>query len=81
VQFYGINDEETSTVKKYVNEKKLQMPVLLDSRQDVHRRYGVRAIPTLPIIGPDGVIRQHFIGSRAESVLRKAMQWVLEGKA
>jgi peroxiredoxin len=81
VQFYGINDEETSTVKKYVNEKKLQMPVLLDSRQDVHRRYGVRAIPTLPIIGPDRVIRQHFIGSRAESVLRKAIQWVLEGKA
>jgi peroxiredoxin/outer membrane lipoprotein-sorting protein len=81
VQFYGINDEETSTVKKYVNEKKLQMPVLLDSKQDVHRRYGVRAIPTLLIIGPDGVIRQHFIGSRAESVLRKAIQSALDGKA
>lgn len=81
VQFYGVNDEQTSTVKKFVNEKRYQMPVLLDSRREVHRRYGVRAIPNLLIVGPDGVIRQHFIGSRGESVLRKAIQSVLDRKA
>ena len=81
VEFYGVNDEDTSTVKKFVKEKDLHMPVLLDSRREVHARYGVRAIPTLLIIGPDGVIRQHLIGSRPEPVLRKAIQTVLEGKA
>jgi len=81
VHFYGVNDEETPTVKKFINDKHYQMPVLLDSKRDVHRRYGVRAIPTLLIIGPDGVIRQHYVGSRDESVLRKAIRSVLEGKA
>ena len=79
VAFYGVNDEETSTVKKFVSQQKYEMPVLLDGRRDVHRQYGVRAIPTLLVIGPDGVIRQHFIGSRDESVLRKAIQSALKG--
>lgn len=81
VQFYGVNDEDTSTVKKFVKDKNLHMPVLLDYKREVHVRYGVRAIPTLLIIGPDGVIRQHFIGSRSEPALRQAIQTVLEGKA
>jgi peroxiredoxin len=81
VQFYGVNDEDTSTVKKFVKEKNLQMPVLLDARREVHNRYGVRAIPTLLVIRPDGVIRQHFIGSRSEPALRKAIRAVLDGKA
>jgi len=80
VRFYGVNDEDTSTVKKFVKERNLQMPVLLDSRREVHTRYGVRAIPRLLVIGPDGVIRQHFIGSRSERALRKAIQTVLDGK-
>ena len=79
VDFYGVNDEEASTVKKFVAEKKMLMPVLLDSRQEVKRRYGVQAIPTLLIIGTDGVIRQHFIGSRDEQVLRKAIETVVRG--
>lgn len=81
VQFYGVNDEDTTTVKKFVKEKNLHVPVLLDSRREVHARYGVRAIPTLLIIDPDGVIRQQLIGSCSERVLRKAIQTVLERKA
>jgi peroxiredoxin len=81
VQFYGVNDEEASTVKKFVKDKNMQMPVLLDSRRDVHRSYGVRAIPNLLIIGPDGVIRQHFVGTRDVLVIRRAIKAVLDGKA
>jgi peroxiredoxin/outer membrane lipoprotein-sorting protein len=81
VQFYGVNDEEASTVKKFVKDKNMQMPVLLDSKHDVHRSYGVRAIPNVLIIGPDGVIRQHFIGGRDVLVLRRAIKAVLDGKA
>ncbi len=81
VQFYGVNDEQASTVKKFISENKYQMPVLLDSKRDVHRNYGVHAIPNILIIGPDGVIRQHFIGGRDVLVLRKAIRAVLDGKA
>jgi cytochrome c biogenesis protein CcmG/thiol:disulfide interchange protein DsbE len=81
VQFYGVNDEDSSTVKKFVKEKNIHTPVLLDSRHEVHMRYGVRAIPSLLIVGRDGVIRQHFIGSRSEPVLREAIQSVVKDKA
>ncbi len=81
VQFYGVNDEEPAAIKKFVGANSYRMPVLLDSRGEVHGRYGVHAIPTLLVIGPDGVIRRHFIGSRAEPVLRQAIQSVVDGKA
>ncbi len=81
VQFYGVDDEDSSTVKRFVKEKNLHMPVLLDSERQVHVRYGVHAIPTVLIIDPAGVIREHFIGSRSEPALRKAIQSVLAGKA
>jgi hypothetical protein len=29
---------------------------------DLHRRYGVEAVPTLVVAGPDGVVRASFIG-------------------
>jgi len=81
VQFYGVNKEAAPTVQKFVGGNNYHMPVLLDSKHEVFARYGVRAIPALVIIGPDGVIRQQFVGSRAESALRKAIRAVLDGKA
>ena len=49
------------------------MPVLMDESRAVHKQYGVNAIPTLLIIGRDGVIREHFVGSRSEETLRSAI--------
>jgi len=77
VRFYGINDEEAGTVKKFVAGNHYEFPVLMDSKRLVHRMYGVSAIPTLLILDKDGVIREHFIGSRSEASLRKAVQSVL----
>ncbi|HMD50405.1 MAG TPA: TlpA disulfide reductase family protein, partial [Bryobacteraceae bacterium] len=77
VQFYGINDEEAGTVKRFVANNHYEFPVLMDSKRLVHRMYGVSAIPTLLIVDKDGVIREHFIGSRSEASLRKAIQSVL----
>lgn len=78
VAFYGVNDEESPAVKRFVTQNKYEMPVLMDSQRDVHRQYGVQAIPTVLIIGADGVIRQHYIGGRDEGVLRKAIQEALK---
>ncbi len=81
VQFYGVNQETSAKVNKFVHEQNYQMPVLMDSRHEVHMLYGVRAIPTLLIIGPDGVIRRQFVGTRGESALRNAIQSVVNGKS
>jgi peroxiredoxin/outer membrane lipoprotein-sorting protein len=77
VQFYGINDEDSSTVKGFIKKNGYEMAVLMDGKRQVHRQYGVSSIPTLLVIDKQGVIRQHFIGSRDEATLRKAVQSAL----
>ena len=74
VQFYGINDEESGTVKDFLRKHAYELPVLMDGKRQVHRQYGVSAIPTMLIIDRQGVIREHFIGSRTEAKLRQAIQ-------
>jgi peroxiredoxin/outer membrane lipoprotein-sorting protein len=74
VQFYGINDEDSSTVKGFLKKNGYELSVLMDGKRQVHRQYGVSSIPTLLIIDKQGVIREHFIGSRSEGKLRQALQ-------
>jgi cytochrome c biogenesis protein CcmG/thiol:disulfide interchange protein DsbE len=76
VQFYGINDEDSGTVKDFLRKHTYEIAVLMDGKRQVHRQYGVSSIPTLLIIDKDGVIREHFIGSRSEAKLRQAIQAV-----
>jgi len=77
VLFLGINDEDSSIVKGFIRKNGYEMSVLMDGRRQVHRQYGVSSIPTLLVIDKQGVIRQHFIGSRDEATLRKAIQSTL----
>jgi cytochrome c biogenesis protein CcmG/thiol:disulfide interchange protein DsbE len=77
VQFYGVNDEESGTVKDFVKKHHYELTVLMDGKRQVHRQYNVHAIPTLLIVDKQGVIREHFIGSRSEATLRKAIQSVV----
>ena len=74
VQFFGVNDEDSGTVKSFLKKNSYELTVLLDGKRQVHREYGVSAIPTLFIIDKQGVIREHFIGSRSEAKLRQAIQ-------
>jgi thiol-disulfide isomerase/thioredoxin len=73
VEFLGINDESPGVIKGFVRKHNSDMPVLMDESREVHNQYGVNAIPTLLIIGRDGVIREHFVGTRSEEMLRSAI--------
>jgi peroxiredoxin/outer membrane lipoprotein-sorting protein len=77
VEFVGVGDEDARTLREFLKSKHYEMETLVDGKREVHRQYGVRAIPTMLIIDPQGVIRQHFIGSRGEAEMRKAIQAVL----
>lgn len=79
IVFVGVNDEDAGTARTFVKKHGYQIPVLIDNKREANRRYGVRSIPSLFIIDRDGVIRQHFIGSRSEGTLRKAILEVAEG--
>jgi peroxiredoxin len=78
VQFLGINDEDSGTVKGFLRKNGYGITVLMDSKRSVHRTYGVHSIPTLIVIDRDGVIRQHFIGGRDAPALRQAIDAVLK---
>jgi peroxiredoxin/outer membrane lipoprotein-sorting protein len=77
VRFLGVNDEAEATVKGFLAKKGYELDVLHEDRREVSRRYGVRAIPTVLIIDRDGVIRQHYVGTRQERELRAAIQSVI----
>ncbi len=79
VEFLSVTDEDTGTVKGFLKKASYTFPVLMDSKRAVNRRYGIRAIPALLVIDREGVIRQHFVGSRSEATLRSAIQSVLTG--
>jgi peroxiredoxin/outer membrane lipoprotein-sorting protein len=74
VQFFGVNDEDSSIVKGFVKKHNYEMAVLMDSSRAVHRQYGVKAIPTVLVIDRSGVIRSHLIGGRNEQTLRTAIE-------
>jgi thiol-disulfide isomerase/thioredoxin len=78
VAFYGVNDEETSAAKNFVKKNGYNLTTLLDSKRQVHRLYGVNAIPTVLVIDAQGVIRTQFVGGRSEQQLRKAIQSALQ---
>lgn len=80
VRFYGVSDESPATVKKFIGEHRYEMPMLLDGNREIHRRYGIRAIPALFVIDRESVVRHQFVGSRSESELRKTIRSVVEQK-
>jgi peroxiredoxin len=67
-------------VREFIKQNQYTIPVLMDGNRQVHKRYGVRAIPTLLIVDKEGVIREHFIGSRSEETLRAAIDRVVSGR-
>ncbi len=73
VQFFGVNDEDTGTVKGYLRKNNNGLSTLMDQNGTVHRQYGVSAIPTVLIIDREGVIRSHFIGGRTREALKAAI--------
>jgi peroxiredoxin len=81
VRFYGISDESSATVKKFVEENRYGMPMLLDSNRELHRRYGVHKIPALLVIDRESVVRRLFIGTQNETELREAVRAVVDGRA
>ena len=55
--------ETPDTVKEFMQEYDLSMPVLLDTSQGVAQRYNITGIPTTFLIDTDGIIRAKVIGA------------------
>jgi len=81
-QSYGKDDfvllavnvqESRGKVSQFIDSKKIKYTVLLDSKSDVARAYGVRGIPTNALIDKKGALRfiDHMVpdSERIESLI------------
>jgi peroxiredoxin len=55
-------DEPDARVRRFLEETRLDLPVLLDPNKTVTRAWGVRVMPTTFVVGRDGRIRYRLLG-------------------
>lgn len=60
-------------IRAFTAEKQLKFPVLIGP-QEVSDAYGVRALPTTVIVGPDGTVRDVFTGYTIAGSVRRALR-------
>ncbi|MFA6093239.1 MAG: TlpA disulfide reductase family protein [Elusimicrobiota bacterium] len=56
VVILGINDEDAEALADFGKEKGVTYPLLVDKSKDVHRAYGIRAVPSLFVLDAEGRI-------------------------
>lgn len=70
VAFLGINlDKNKVTVQSFMDQYHLSLPVILDSKEQVRKEYGVLYYPTTFFITPDGKIAVKKVGEMTESYI------------
>lgn len=74
VTVLGVNDEESSTAKRFLAKYHPDLQTLHDAGGKVHHIYGCNAIPTVLIINPEGKIVAHYVGERQETELVAALK-------
>lgn len=55
-------NEPAARVARYAQSTGLSLPIVLDPKSEVVRRFGVTAFPTTVLIGPDGQARWRIVG-------------------
>ncbi len=74
VAVFGVNDEDASTAKHFLEKNHPDLQTLHDASGKVFRTYGCHAIPTVLVIDPGGKIVAHFLGERPETELVAALK-------
>ena len=69
--------EPPETVAPFVQEYNMTMPVVLDQRQEVTRRYRTDSFPTSFFIDKDGVIQARWVGYLPEDQLALNLQRIM----
>jgi len=64
VQYYAVNlRERPETIRGYLKDEKLEIVVPLDKDGSIAKKYRVRGIPTMVIVGKDGKVKKVHVGS------------------
>jgi peroxiredoxin len=60
----AIDGENEKRVQRIIKDKKITLPVLLDVKEKIARSYGVRMVPTVFLINPEGNMAGMIVGPR-----------------
>jgi thiol-disulfide isomerase/thioredoxin len=83
VRYFAINlREEPQTIRRYLKEAQLDITVPLDKDGSAARQYGVSGIPTMVIVGKDGLVEAVHVGAspNLKSELTSTLDRLLAGE-
>lgn len=77
LEVIGISNEDLKTLNKFYGEHASPYPLYRDASQDLWRRYGIRAVPTLMLLDQNGYIKQVWSGAPSEAMVEKMVMDVI----
>jgi peroxiredoxin len=83
VVFYAINQEEDAdTIHEFLKRKQLDLPVLMDTDNEISDEYKAELIPLTVIISPDGRVQAAHFGVSKDAIahLEQQLSDLLAGK-
>ena len=69
----GVSTEQLSVLEQFYKEHPSPYPLYRDATQEMNRRYGISAIPTLMLLDENGYIQKVWPGVPSEKALEKAI--------
>lgn len=69
--------DDLETVRRYVRNRPVEYPVLIDEGGTIARAFGARAFPTVVLIDAEGRVRAHHWGAVTEDRLEREVGTVL----
>jgi peroxiredoxin len=74
VEYVGVNiGENAITIKGFLDQYRLTLPIWLDENQDIRKKYGVSDYPTTFFISPDGKIEKKHVGGMEEAFIDQTL--------
>lgn len=66
----ALQSGDAAEVKTYMDKEGFRVPVVLDEDGAIGKSYGIRGVPAVFVLGPDGAIRFATVGYTSELGLR-----------
>lgn len=73
----SIDNKGAGIVVPFAEEKNYTLPILFDPYKKTAQRYGVKSLPALFVIGPDGVIRYSSMGYKEDVPIEETLEKVV----
>jgi cytochrome c biogenesis protein CcmG/thiol:disulfide interchange protein DsbE len=77
VQFIGVSNEDTATIKDFADEYGINYILLVDKNSVITNKWGIRAIPTTFILDGNGQIIYKNVGMMTREQLEGAIEDLL----